>query len=77
VISNVSNDLPAASSSAESIGRTTSSRYFRVAKLCSRTLSAIRAAVFDISGPTAANAIGTIGNSSGPGENSGVIRVKL
>ena len=32
--------LPEAASSAASIGRTTSSRYFRVAKPCSRTLSA-------------------------------------
>lgn len=77
MISKFSNDFPAARSSSASIGRTTRSRYSRVAKLCSRALSATRAAVFSISGPTAASAIGTIGKSSLPGENSGVIKVKV
>jgi len=41
------------------------------------TLSASRAAVFSISGPTAAIAMGGSRSPCGPGENSGVINVNV
>jgi len=68
--------MPRSASPAAKIGPTVSSMYLRVAKGWSRTPSASRAAVFSMSGPTAAMVTGTMGRWLGPGENSSFIRLK-